>query len=60
MTTAGIAPSPTSESRSIRRYVLIKRDHLVNVTSLEHEGWKLAQPEVSRPTTTRWSLDVVR
>ena len=36
MTTAGIAPSPTSESRSIRRYVLIRRDYLANVTSPHH------------------------
>ena len=29
-------------------YVLIKRDHLVNVTSLEHERWKRAHPEFCR------------
>jgi len=27
--------------------VLIKRDHLANVTSLAHERWKRAHPEVS-------------
>ncbi len=26
-------------------YVLIERDHLVNVTSLEHQRWKRAHPE---------------
>jgi hypothetical protein len=29
-------------------YVLIKPDHLVNVTSLEHERWKRAHPEFCR------------
>jgi len=29
-------------------YVLIKRDHLTNVTSPEHERWKRAHPEVCR------------
>jgi len=29
-------------------YVLIRRDHLANVTSLEHERWKRAQPEGCR------------
>jgi len=29
-------------------YVLIKWDHLVNVTSLEPERWKRAHPEVCR------------
>jgi len=29
-------------------YVLIPRAHLVNVTSLEHERWKRAQPECCR------------
>jgi len=29
-------------------YVLIQRDHPVNVTSLEHERWKRAHPEVCR------------
>ena len=26
-------------------YVLIRRDHLANVTSLEHERWTRAHPE---------------
>lgn len=29
-------------------YIRIKRDHLVNVTSLEHERWKGEHPEVCR------------
>ena len=29
-------------------YVLIRRDHLANVTSLEHERWKRAHPEFCR------------
>ena len=29
-------------------YVLTKRDHRVNVTSLEAEPWKRAHPEVCR------------
>jgi hypothetical protein len=29
-------------------YVLIQRDHLANVTSLEHERWKRAHAEVCR------------
>jgi hypothetical protein len=29
-------------------YVLIKRDYLANVTSLEHERWKRAHPEFCR------------
>ena len=29
-------------------YVLIERDHLVNVTSLEHQRWKRAHPEFCR------------
>jgi len=28
--------------------VLIRRDHLANVTSLEHERWKRAHPEFCR------------
>jgi len=28
--------------------VLVKRDHLVNVTSLEHERWKRAHREFCR------------
>jgi len=30
------------------RYVLIQRDHLANVTSLEHERRKRGHPEVCR------------
>jgi len=26
------------------RYVLVKRDHLTNVTSLEHERWEAGAP----------------
>ena len=29
-------------------YVLIERDHLANVTSLEHERWKREHPEFRR------------
>ena len=29
-------------------YVLIQRDHLANVTSLEHERWKREHPEFRR------------
>jgi hypothetical protein len=29
-------------------YVLVKRDHLANVTILEHERWKRAHPEFCR------------
>jgi len=29
-------------------YVLIRRDHLANGTSLEHERWKRAHPEFCR------------
>ena len=29
-------------------YVLIPRAHLANVTSLEHERWKRAHPELCR------------
>ncbi len=30
------------------RYVLIQRDHLANVTSLEHERWERAHAEFCR------------
>ena len=42
MTTRATAPSSISGNRSTRGYVLIERDHLVNLSSLEHERWKRA------------------
>ena len=33
---------------TVSAVVLIKRDHLANATSLEHERWKREHPEVCR------------
>jgi len=49
MTTRATAPSSTSGKPIHSGRVLIRRDYLANVTSLEHEGWKRAHPEFCRP-----------
>src|SRR5207245_9113055 len=48
MTTKGITPSSTSVSPSAPGDLLIQRDHLANVTSLEDERWKRAHPAFCR------------
>ena len=41
-------------------YVLIERDHLANVTSLEHERWKRAQPDFCRRVSHRVARPLFR
>ena len=44
-------------------YVRIRRDYLVNVTSLDHECWKRAHPEfcrrMERPAPSRADVQLV-
>jgi len=45
MTTKGIAPSSPSRSPIHSGYVLVKQDHLANVTNREPERWRRAHAE---------------